>query len=311
MGLVLVTPPALEPLTVAEVEAHLRLGSSNTEPSPDAPSVALASAGAGNVDNGAHRYRLTFVTADGETDGGTISDAVTVADKTANGKVTVSNIPLGGSQVTARKLYRTAAAGSTYFLVATISDNTTTSYTDNIADASLGVAVPSSNTTGDPYLRSLITAARQHVEEFLRRSLITSTWRYTLDGFPCSDVLELPRANLLGVSAVEYIDPAGDTQTLSTDVYSVDTASLPGRICLKYVQVWPFVQVIRNAVTITFTAGYGPAASDVPQPIKAAMKLLIGHWHENREAVNVGQSVTTLPLAAESLLWQYRNLEAA
>jgi hypothetical protein len=49
MTLVRVTPPAIEPLTLAEVVAHLRLDDGNVEPVPGAPSVALALAGAGNV----------------------------------------------------------------------------------------------------------------------------------------------------------------------------------------------------------------------------------------------------------------------
>src|SRR4051812_13250132 len=131
MGLVQTVAPATEPLTVAEVSTHLRLDSSNLEPVPDAPSAVLAGLGAGTVDNGAHRYRVVFVTGDGKTDGGTISDVITVIDKTVNGKIAVTNIPLGGSRVVARELYRTKAGLDNFFLVTTLADNATTTYTDN------------------------------------------------------------------------------------------------------------------------------------------------------------------------------------
>lgn len=307
----MVTPPALEPLTVAEVQTHLREDARQLEPVPDAPTVALAGAGAGNVDNGLHRYRVTFVTADGETDGGAISASVTVANKTVDGKVALSAIPLGGGAVTARKLYRTAAAGSDYFLVTTIADNTTTAYTDSTTDALLGAGVPLTNSTGNPLIASLITAARQHVEDFLNRSLITTGWRYVFDGFPPSDVVEIPRPNLLSVTAVNYTDPAGAAQLLSASVYSVDTASLPGRIVLGYTQFWPFVRAIRNAVSIDFTAGYGPARSDVPAAIKAGMKMLIAHWYQNREAVLLDGQAMDMPLGAAALLYPYRNMDAS
>src|SRR5258705_246347 len=84
------------------------------EPAPGAPSGALAGAGAGSVDNGAHRYKVTFVTAQGQTVAGTASSAVTVTDKTTNGKVSLTSIPTGSVFVTSRKVYRTAAGGTVY-----------------------------------------------------------------------------------------------------------------------------------------------------------------------------------------------------
>ena len=159
--LFLVTAPAIEPLTISEARRQIKLDSSSGEPVPSVITVALASpAIAGNVTAGAHRYLATFITADGETDGGDISAIVTVADASVNGKVELTAIPLGGTNVTARNLYRTVAGGSTYLLLHQIADNITAVYTDNIADGSLGVAVPSVNTTVDPELNDWIKSAR-------------------------------------------------------------------------------------------------------------------------------------------------------
>jgi hypothetical protein len=183
MSLRIVTPPATEPLSIADVEAHCRIDSDNTEPAPGKATATLSGV-AGNVDNGAHRYACTFVTADGETEGGVVSDAVTISDNTVSGRVNLTAIPLGGAAVTSRKIYRTAAGGSAYMLLATLADNTTTTYGDNIADSSLGAGMPTSNTTSDPLLTQMIVAAREMCEEFLRRALITQTWKMTLDRFP-------------------------------------------------------------------------------------------------------------------------------
>lgn len=62
-------------------------------------------------------------------------------------KIQVTSIPTSpDANVTARKIYRTVAGGSIFKLVATVNNNTTTSYLDNIADASLGADAPAANT---------------------------------------------------------------------------------------------------------------------------------------------------------------------
>lgn len=107
-----------------------------------APGAATVAAGAAGTPNGAYRCQVTFVNAAGETTGG-VEFTITVASLQINW----SAIPLGPSGTTARKLYRTAAAGAsgTEKLVTTISDNSTTTFTDNVADGSLGAAIPITN----------------------------------------------------------------------------------------------------------------------------------------------------------------------
>ena len=64
------------------------------------------------------------------------------------GQVDLSVIHLGPSNVTGRNLYRTVSGGSVFLKLATIRDNTTTTFRDNIADATLGDEEPTSGTLG-------------------------------------------------------------------------------------------------------------------------------------------------------------------
>jgi uncharacterized phiE125 gp8 family phage protein len=292
MRLELVTAPATEPLTLAEAKQHVRLDDGHGEPAPRAPTVALASpAAAGSVDDGEHRYRVTFVTADGETEGGTISDAVTVADKTVNGKVELTAIPTGGAAVTSRKLYRTEAGGSDYLLLATIADNSTTTYTDNIADSALGAGAPSTNSTEDVELVRAIKSAREEAERRTARAMVTQTWRLSLDHFPASGEIVFPRPPLQSVTSVTYVDEDGAEQTLDSGEYVVDTSGERGRLYLDYEKSWPSVRIQPNAVQVTFVAGYG-AAADVPAPFRSWMLLRMGDLYAHREGHATGTIVS-------------------
>ncbi len=96
----------------------------------------------GNVDNEVHIYYVTFVTATGETNFSPASNSVTVTNNTVSGQISLTNIPIGPTDVIARKIYRTLPASGNYssYLLTTINDNTTTTYTDNTADSGLGAA---------------------------------------------------------------------------------------------------------------------------------------------------------------------------
>lgn len=155
----------------------------------------------------------------------------------------------------------------------------------------------------DSYIGALIVAAARYIENATARQLVTATWTMTLDCF--HDVIRLPKPPLRSVSSIQYVDSAGTTQTLSSALYQVDTASLPGRIIPAYGQSWPTTRDVMAAVTVVFLAGYG-GASSVPDELKLAMRLLIGHWYEHREPVSVGNIVSDIPMSVESLLSHHR-----
>ncbi len=103
--------------------------------------ASFNSNGAGSP-NGDYQYKFTYVnSALVEGNPSTASTTFSVTSKIIN----ISSIPVAPQSygVASRKIYRTVAGGAVFKLVATISDNTTTSYNDNIADASLGANAPS------------------------------------------------------------------------------------------------------------------------------------------------------------------------
>jgi hypothetical protein len=90
---------------------------------------------------GDYQYKLTYVNSSlVESDVGPVTATYTASSE----EVAITSIPVAAQSfgISTRKLYRTEAGGSTFKLLATINDNTTSSYTDNISDSALGADAP-------------------------------------------------------------------------------------------------------------------------------------------------------------------------
>lgn len=155
------------------------------------------------------------------------------------------------------------------------------------------------------HVAALIATARQYVEDYTWRALVTQTWELALDEFP-EGAIELAKGRLASVTSVRYVDTAGVEQTLAPAGYQVDDVREPGRVLPSPGTSWPSTQAGRvNAVRVRFVAGYGVAAA-VPAPIKAALLLIVGHLYEHRELEIVGTITTSLKFSIEALLDPYR-----
>lgn len=158
-------------------------------------------------------------------------------------------------------------------------------------------------TSEDSLITSLIAAARDWCESFQNRAYVTQSWYLILESFPSDDYVEIPKPPLQSVASIKYYGTDNTEYTMTATDYFVDSDSERGRIVLAYNKSWPTTTLRpANGVIIEFTAGYG-AASAVPEKIKAATKLILGHLYEHREEV-VEKVLTKVPTAAESLLWQ-------
>lgn len=154
----------------------------------------------------------------------------------------------------------------------------------------------------DDYISALVIMAREMCEEYQRRSYITAGFEFWLRAFPGREII-LPRSPLLSVTEVSYFT-SDDTETIvDAAVYTVDDATKPGRIVLAESATWP-TATLRSSkgVKIAFTAGYGPIASDVPERMIHAIKLIVGNFFEERQPILTGTIAQELPLNAKWLL---------
>ncbi len=138
---------------------------------PAAPTLADHGA-AGALSAGSYLYKVTFVSAAGESQGGATSAPIVLV---ISHSVDLSVIPLGPAGTTARKIYRTKANGhdGSQLLAATIADNTSTTVNDNTADASLGVAYPVRNAWAAPLTIALGTVTA--LKTWLATDIFVST----------------------------------------------------------------------------------------------------------------------------------------
>lgn len=180
--------------------------------------------------------------------------------------------------------------------------------TEPVALADVLAAIGYEDDDKDSLLNGYIAAARQYAEDFTNRQFVTATWKLTLDRFPGSvGVIHLQRPPLSSITSITYLDSAGDLQTLDAAKYIFDDGTDPhrARVTPAYGETWPSTQWRINAVTITYVAGYG-AASAVPDGLKAAIYMLVGHWFDMPEPVVIGATASEVPKTVDTLLWQFR-----
>ena len=162
----------------------------------------------------------------------------------------------------------------------------------------------------DAYIATLITAAREWVEQYIDRTLVHTQWVMRFDKFPDSGIepVELPRPPVVfsGTATavtVTFTQEAGPTSTYSTAEYRVDRYATPGTILPIYGSTWTPHRQDDNAISVTWWAGYGASGTSVPAAIRHAILMLIGHWYESRQAaVATGAVPQDVPYGVTSLL---------
>lgn len=162
----------------------------------------------------------------------------------------------------------------------------------SLAEAKLHLRVD--DATDDALIGALITQARERAERVTGRALVTQQWRQTWDTWPAGGILRPRRPPLVSVQSVSYLDDAGARQTVDGADYLITTDTAPGCIQPAWGLAWPACRAVAGSVRVDYTAGHGAAAA-VPASIKGWIKLAVGAWYGQREAIITGTIVTDLP----------------
>jgi uncharacterized phiE125 gp8 family phage protein len=314
-GLYLVTAPAEEPVSLSEAKLHLRLGSTSLS---DGVSVEQS------ISPGLHGVAASYSLEGAGVDVSAAAEVMAVLDAgefgsppgTVDVKLQDSETDVdedyvdvaGGSfaQVTGAndaEIYKLAYSGSKRYLraVATVAD----------ASCEFGVSIVASSplSAEDSLVNAMNAAARASCERHREQGFVTQAWEMVLDSFPALDRwIEIPKGPLQYVETLTYRDSAGADQVVSffdpsgvvlfeTDDYLVDIKRGYGRLCLRSGISWPDTIDELAAVTIRFVVGYG-LAEDVPEEIKAAIKVTLSWMYENRGDVDADK----IPGTAQALL---------
>lgn len=169
----------------------------------------------------------------------------------------------------------------------------------------------------DTLVANLVKAATQKIETDYDCAIITQTWDIKMDDFPNACYPQNPDADInlfmypvASITSISYLDGAGDTQTLSTDVYGLDNPTgSPAKVYLKNGQEWPEVLDQPNSVTLRLVCGYGASASNVPDPIRLAIQLMAKFYYDNPE--DMYRKGSAWERSAKDLLNNYFNWRVA
>jgi len=152
----------------------------------------------------------------------------------------------------------------------------------------------------DSLINSYRTAACQFVENYCNTRLTSQSVYFYAQAFGA--IGEFQISPVISVSAVEYkTSKTGSYITLDSANYYVEKARIPALI--KFMTAPSTDGDALAPVRVTATCGY----STTPEPLVHAVRLLVGHYFENRQAAEVG-NIKEIPLGIKSLLNTYRSI---
>lgn len=123
----------------------------------------------------------------------------------------------------------------------------------------------------DALLTALIGAVTDYAENLTGKQLVSARWKQVMDSFPGyettfspygrtfslpGNAILLRRHPVIQVVSIQYLDMAGNTQTVDPSTYTVDYSTEPVRITPVFGAIWPIPLPQIGSAWVTFDAGY-------------------------------------------------------
>ncbi len=143
------------------------------------------------------------------------------------------------------------------------------------------------------------------VQGSLGHAMISQKWGQWVAANP-SQTVRLILGPVIEVTAVKYYDVDGVLQTATLSDFEVTGTEFATIIGPKAGYSWPVTAQRSDAIRIEYTIGYGTSASDVPETIRHAIMLLVGHWYDNRENSGMDE-LSNIPFGYDALIGMHRR----
>lgn len=143
-------------------------------------------------------------------------------------------------------------------------------------------------------LQRLARAAVTKFQEYTGRQIVTASYKMTRRAFPkCGRVIRIPKPPFVSLTSLQYYDTTATLTDYTT--YQISKGEIFCDLEPGIGGFWPGVTAGRaNGVEVTFVCGYGSTRESIDEDLIHTLKVLIGHWYENREAGDLPEFVQNL-----------------